>query len=91
MFLPLAVPAIVATAIFAFINEWIEFAVASMLIRSPGNKTLTVQVTGMVAGKYAVEWPLAMAATLCATLPVSIVFAWRQRYPVRGLALGAVK
>jgi multiple sugar transport system permease protein len=45
----------------------------------------------MVAGKYVVEWHLVMAATLCATLPVSIVFAWLQRYLVKGLALGAVK
>jgi multiple sugar transport system permease protein len=61
------------------------------LIRSPENKTLTVQVTDMVAGKYTVEWQLVMAATLAATLPVSVVFAWLQRYMVKGLALGAVK
>jgi multiple sugar transport system permease protein len=91
VFLPLAVPAIVVTAIFTFINAWNEFAVVYTLIRSPENKTLTVQVTDMVAGKYVVEWHLVMAATLCATLPVSVVFAWLQRYMVKGLALGAVK
>jgi multiple sugar transport system permease protein len=32
-----------------------------------------------------------MAATFLATIPVAIVFAWLQRYLVRGLALGAVK
>jgi multiple sugar transport system permease protein len=32
-----------------------------------------------------------MAATLLATLPVSVLFAWLQRYLVKGLALGAVK
>jgi multiple sugar transport system permease protein len=91
VFLPLAVPAVVVTAIFTFINAWNEFAVVYTLIRSPENKTLTVQVTDMVAGKYVVDWHLVMAATLCATLPVSVVFAWLQRYLVKGLALGAVK
>jgi multiple sugar transport system permease protein len=91
VFLPLAVPAIVVTSIFTFISSWNEFAVVYTLIRSPENKTLTVQVTDMVAGKYTVEWQLVMAATLCATLPVSVVFAWLQRYLVKGLALGAVK
>ncbi|APA85063.1 carbohydrate ABC transporter permease [Paraburkholderia sprentiae WSM5005] len=91
VFLPLAVPAVVVTAIFTFINAWNEFAVVYTLIRSAENKTLTVQVTDMVAGKYVVEWQLVMAATLCATLPVSVIFAWLQRYLVRGLALGAVK
>jgi multiple sugar transport system permease protein len=32
-----------------------------------------------------------MAAAFVATVPVAIVFAWLQRYMVRGLALGAVK
>ncbi|MEX3939213.1 carbohydrate ABC transporter permease [Paraburkholderia sp. BR10937] len=91
VFLPLAVPAVVVTAIFTFISAWNEFAVVYTLIRSPENKTLTVQVTDMVAGKYTVEWQLVMAATLAATLPVSVVFAWLQRYMVKGLALGAVK
>jgi multiple sugar transport system permease protein len=91
VFLPLAVPAVVVTAIFTFISAWNEFAVVYTLIRSPENKTLTVQVTDMVAGKYTVEWELVMAATLAATLPVSVVFAWLQRYMVKGLALGAVK
>ena len=91
VFLPLAVPAVVVTAIFTFISAWNEFAVVYTLIRSPENKTLTVQVTDMVSGKYTVEWQLVMAATLAAALPVSVVFAWLQRYMVKGLALGAVK
>jgi multiple sugar transport system permease protein len=33
----------------------------------------------------------ATAAAFAATVPVAIVFAWLQRYLVRGLALGAVK
>ena len=91
VFLPLAVPAMVVTAIFTFINAWNEFAVVYTLIRSEENKTLTVQITDLVAGRYTVEWHLVMAATLAATLPVSILFAWLQRFLVKGLALGAVK
>jgi multiple sugar transport system permease protein len=32
-----------------------------------------------------------MGATLVATLPVAVVFAWLERYLVRGLSLGALK
>ena len=91
VFLPLAAPAMVVTAIFTFINAWNEFAVVYTLIRSDANKTLTVQITDLVAGRYSVEWHQVMAATLLATLPVSVLFAWLQRYLVKGLALGAVK
>jgi multiple sugar transport system permease protein len=91
VFLPLAVPAMTVTAIFTFIAAWNEFAVVYTLIRSDANKTLTVQITDLVAGRYTVEWHQVMAATLLATLPVSVLFAWLQRYLVKGLALGAVK
>ncbi len=91
VFLPLATPAVVVTSLFTFINAWNEFAVVYTLIRSPENKTLTVQIVDMVAGQYTVEWQLVMAATLCATIPVAVLFAWLQRYLVAGMALGSVK
>lgn len=91
VFLPLAVPAMVVTAIFTFINAWNEFAVVYTLIRSDESKTLTVRITDLVAGRYSVEWHQVMAATLLATLPVSVLFAWLQRFLVKGLSLGAVK
>jgi multiple sugar transport system permease protein len=91
VFLPLAAPAMTVTAIFTFINSWNEFAVALSLLRSPDTHTLPIKVFSQVAGRYSIQWHHVMAATLLATVPVSIVFAWMQRYLVRGLALGAVK
>ena len=91
VFLPLALPAMAVTAIFTFINGWNEFAVALTMLRSPSKRTLTVQVVNLVAGRYSIEWNQVMAATLAATLPVAALFAWLQRYLVKGLALGAVK
>lgn len=91
VFLPLAVPAMVVTAIFTFINAWNEFVVALTMLRSSDRFTLPLQVFSLVGGRYTVEWHQVMAATLVATLPVSVLFAWLQKYLVRGLALGAVK
>ena len=91
VFLPLAVPAMTVTAIFSFINAWNEFVIALTMLRSQDSYTLPIQVFSLVAGRYTVEWHHVMAAALVATLPVAIVFAWLQRYLVRGLALGAVK
>ncbi|WGF89770.1 carbohydrate ABC transporter permease [Marinivivus vitaminiproducens] len=91
VFLPLATPAMTVTAIFTFINAWNEFVIALTLLRSQGSYTLPIQIFSLVAGRYTVEWHHIMAATLLATLPVAVVFAWLQRYLVRGLALGAVK
>ncbi len=91
VFLPLSVPAIAVTAIFTFINAWNEFAIALTLLRNQGNFTLPIQVFSLVAGRYEVEWHYVMAATLIATLPVALLFAWLQRYLIGGLAGGAVK
>lgn len=91
VFLPLAVPAMVVTAIFSFINAWNEFVIALTMLRNQNSYTLPIQVFSLVAGRYTVEWHHVMAAAFVATIPIAIVFAWLQRYLVRGLALGAVK
>ena len=91
IFLPMAVPAIVVTAIFTFINSYNEFVLALTLLRSSDNYTLPLQVYSLVGGRYRIEWEHVMAATLVATIPVAVVFAWVQRYLIRGLSLGAVK
>ena len=91
IFLPLAVPAIVVTAIFTFINAWNEFVIALTMLRRDDGYTLPLRVFSLVAGRYTVDWHYVMAAALLASLPVAVLFAWLQRYLVRGLALGAVK
>lgn len=91
VFLPLAVPAIVVTAIFTFISAWNEFVIALTMLRREDGYTLPLRVFSLVAGRYTVDWHYVMAAALVASLPVAILFAWLQQYLVRGLALGAVK
>jgi multiple sugar transport system permease protein len=91
VFLPLALPAVTVTAIFSFIQAWNEFVIALTMLRRQESYTLPIQIFSLVAGRYTVEWHHVMAASLVATIPVAIVFAWLQRYLVRGLGLGAVK
>ena len=91
VFLPLAMPAIAVTALFTFVNSWNEFVIALKSLRSEENYTLPIQILSIVSGRYSVDWHLVMAAALCATLPVAIMFAWMQQYMLRGLTAGAVK
>lgn len=91
IFLPLAVPAMVVTGLFTFINSWNEFVLALTMMRSSEEFTLPVQIYSQVAGRYQVEWHHVMAGTVLATVPVAIIFSWLQRYLIRGMALGAVK
>ncbi len=91
VFRPMAMPAIVVTAIFTFIAAWNEFVIATTLLRDESRYTLPLRVFAEGAGRYQVQWEIVMAATLAATLPVAIVFSWLQRYLVNGLGTGAVK
>lgn len=91
VFLPLAVPAIVVTAIFTFIFAWNEFPLALSMLRQQDSYTLPIQIVNQVAGRYTIEWNYVMAAAFVATIPIAIMFMWLQRYLMRGLALGAVK
>ncbi len=91
IFLPLAVPAVTVTAIFTFVNAWNEFVLALTLLRTQDNYTLPLQVFAQVAGRYQVEWHHVMAASFLATVPVAIVFAFLQRFLIRGMSAGAVK
>jgi multiple sugar transport system permease protein len=91
VFLPQALPGIAVAGIFCFVNAWNEFVIALTMLRQQDSYTLPIQVFSLVAGRYTVEWHHVMAATLAATLPVAVIFAWLQRYLVRGLGVGAVK
>ncbi len=91
IFLPLAIPALAVTAILTFVNTWNEFVLALTLLRSQDSYTLTIKIFTLVSAAYTVNWEQVMAATLLATVPVAIIFAWLQRYLVRGLSLGAIK
>ena len=91
VFLPLALPALAVTAILAFIFAWNEFVLALTVLRSSDQFTLTLKVFSLVGGRYSIQWEIVMAAVFLATVPVAVVFAWLQRYLIRGLALAAVK
>jgi multiple sugar transport system permease protein len=91
VFMPLAAPAVGITAVFVFIYCWNEFVLAMTLLRSNEKFTLTFQIFSLVGGRYQIEWDRVMGATLCASVPVAVVFAVLQRYLVSGLMIGSVK
>ncbi len=90
--LPLAVPGLVATAIFVFILNWNEFLFALVLMRSKENFTIPVGqyvfYFGPTSGFY---WGPASVQALMAIIPVLVLSIYIQKYLVRGLTFGAVK
>jgi multiple sugar transport system permease protein len=87
--LPLVLPGLAVTAVFAFILSWNEFLFADILT-SFNAKTLPVQIASYI-GERSLEWgSMSALATLMLIVPAILAIAG-QRYMVRGLTFGAVK
>lgn len=88
--LPLAAPGLITALVFTFIAAWNEFVVALTLVQSTNNMPLTVAINGFL-GAYNVEWQHLFAASVIATIPVIVLFAFIERRVVSGLTAGSVK
>lgn len=88
--LPLARPAIVVTALFAFMTAWNEFILAATLMGDERAYTLPVVLNGYV-GEFGAEWGNFAAGAILVSLPVTALFFVLQRHLVEGLTAGGVK
>jgi multiple sugar transport system permease protein len=88
--LPLALPGLLATGIFAFILSWHEFLFAVTFTSKAELRTLTVGIAAM-RGKDVIDWGLLNSGVVITTIPVALLFGVVQRYLVQGLTAGAVK
>ncbi|MNI37460.1 Inner membrane ABC transporter permease protein YcjP [compost metagenome] len=88
--LPLMVPGVIATFIFAFIGAWNDLLGAVMFISSDSLKTIPVGLN-MFIHNYDIDWGVMTAGGIAATVPSLIMFAVVQRFVVEGMTDGAVK
>ena len=88
--LPLALPGIVANAVFVFVLSWNDYLFSVVLVVEETRKTLPVGVAGF-ADSTSVEWGLMMAGGVLITLPIMVGFAVVQRWLIQGLSAGAIK
>ena len=87
--LPLAIPGVVAVAVFAFVVAWNEYLYAFTLTNVDA-KTLPVLI-GEFSTKLGLEHLKIAAAGVVASIPpLILVFAF-QRYLIRGMTTGGVK
>jgi multiple sugar transport system permease protein len=88
--LPLAMPGIVASAIFAFTLSWNEFLYALVFIQDERLLTVPVGLNLLIYGDV-FHWGQLMAASVITTLPVVALYMFIHRWMVEGLTAGSVK
>lgn len=89
--LPLLIPALVATGLYAFVNAWNEFFFALVLLKSPELTTIQVNLSKLRGIEGLARWGPLAAGSLLATVPTLVLFGFMQRRLVSGLLSGGVK
>lgn len=90
VYLPLAVPSLVAVILFAFLTSWNEFLLALMFTQTAQSQTLPI-ILASFTSDFTISFSFINAAGLLAIVPPVIVAIIFERYIVSGLTAGAVK
>lgn len=88
--LPSMIPGLAALLILQFIGHWNNFTTASVLLKQPDLRPLTV-ATRQLIGPDESDFRLLAASCLINVVPILVVFSLLQRYLVSGLSAGAIK
>ncbi|MBI1958739.1 MAG: carbohydrate ABC transporter permease [Candidatus Rokubacteria bacterium] len=91
IFLPVAVPGLIAATIFAFTASWSGFLYPLAFIFSSGEQVLTAgTVTSLIKGDV-YHWGGLMAGALLACLPPVLLYVFLMDYYISGLTAGSTK
>ena len=88
--MPLLIPGIAATAVFALIFSWNEFVFAIFLITDPDTRTAPPAIAGLIGGTT-IDWGLVAASAMVFAVPVLIFAFLVRKHLVAGVTLGAVR
>ena len=91
IFVPVALPGIIAATIFAFTVSWAAFVYPTAFITTPDQMPLTIGVVSQLVRGDTFAWGQIMAGALLAALPPVVVYAFLMDYYIAGLTAGATK
>jgi multiple sugar transport system permease protein len=83
--LPLARPALAAQAIFVFMGSWNDFMRPLIILSDPQLFTLPLGLSSF-KDQYISYWNYIMAASMVFTLPVLVIYAFFNRYFIKGIS-----
>ncbi len=90
IFMPNAKPIIATLFVLGVIARWNDFLGPLIYLRSVENFTIPLMLIRLNS-VYALRWPLLMAGSVIAVVPVIVVFILLQRYFVESVAITGIK
>lgn len=91
IFVPVALPGIVAATIFAFTVAWAQFLYPLALTTSQDQLVLSVGIATTFVKGDVFNWGQIMAGALLGALPPLVIYAFLMDYYIAGLTAGATK
>jgi multiple sugar transport system permease protein len=91
IFIPVAMPGLIAATIFAFTISWGAFLYPLAYLYTSNQMVLTVGIVSDLIRGDVFEWGKIMAANLLASIPPILIYAFLMDYYVAGLTAGATK
>ena len=90
IFVPLSLPSLVGTGLFAFMLAYGEFLFALLITTSVERRTLPV-ILATISSNPDVSWGLLMASITLGTIPTLLLAIPVWRFMIRGLTAGAIR
>ena len=91
IFIPLALPGIIAATIFAFTVSWADFLYPMAFTTSADQLVLPAGIVTILIRGDVYAWGQIMAACLLGALPPLLIYAFLMDYYIAGLTAGATK
>jgi multiple sugar transport system permease protein len=91
IFIPVALPGLIAATIFAFTVSWAAFVYPMAFIFSSDQLVLTAGTVTTLVKADVYQWGMIMTAALLAAAPPLVVYAFLMDYYIAGLTAGATK
>jgi multiple sugar transport system permease protein len=91
IFIPVALPGIIAATIFAFTVSWADFLYPMVFTTSTDQLVLPAGIVSTLIKGDVFEWGRIMTAALLGALPPLLIYAFLMDYYIAGLTAGATK
>jgi multiple sugar transport system permease protein len=91
IFIPVALPGIIAATIFAFTVAWAQFLYPLAFTTSQDQLVLSVGIANTLIKADVFNWGMIMAGALLGAAPPLIIYAFLMDYYIAGLTAGATK